>query len=64
METTDNTTYVYVADCNRFASDLSEILFIDGLSVEDAVNQIDYTMYLQNMADICVIAGNRDNSFR
>ena len=50
-----------VSDCNRFAPDIMSLLIGNGLSVEDAINSIDYSSYSENLSDIAVIAGNKDN---
>ena len=53
----------YVADCNRLAPDLTELL-LDGLSIQNAINSINYASYLADMSDIAEIAGNADNTLR
>lgn len=56
----------YVNDCNYFAPDLTDNIIKDGLSVQDAVDSIDYSSsrYLLNMADIAAIGGNVNNYLR
>lgn len=56
----------YVSDCNNFAPDLMKKIIKDGLSVQDAVDSIEYKWprYLDNMADIAVIGGNVNNYLR
>lgn len=54
----------FVADCNRFAPDITEKLIKSGFSVEDAIDNISYTFYKKNMANIAVIAGNGNNTLR
>lgn len=58
----DDTTMV--ADCNRFALDMTDKLINDCLSVEEAINSINDISYIKNMADIAVIAGNGSNQLR
>lgn len=54
----------YVIDCNDFAIDITEKLIKGGLSVEDAIDSINYTFYVKNMSQIAVIAGNKNNKLR
>ena len=58
----DDTTMV--ADCNRFAPDMTDKLINKCLSVEDAIYSINYISYIKNMADIAVIAGNGSDKLR
>ena len=53
-----------VSDCNEFGPDLTYQLIINGRSVEDAINKIDYSSYVNNMANIAVIAGNGNKKLR
>jgi hypothetical protein len=53
-----------VSDCNKFGPDITNKLIIDGLSVEDAINRIDYSSYETDMSTIAVIAGNKTNKLR
>ncbi len=53
----------YVDDCNKLGEDITENL-INGLSVYDAIKNIDYVDYNENMFDIAVIAGNQYNRLR
>jgi len=57
----DNT---YVCDCNMFAIDLTNKLVYEGLSVEEAINSIDYRDYSSNMKNLAVIGGNKANRIR
>ncbi len=54
----------YVSDCNRFANEITRRLFVNGYSVDEAINNNSYFLYIQNMSDICVIAGNENNTYR
>ncbi len=53
-----------VSDCNMFAPDLTQKLVQNGLSVEDAIDGINYFWYVKNMADIAVIGGNTNLTIR
>jgi len=53
-----------VSDCNKFAPDLTQKLVQNGLSIEDAIDSINYFWYIKNMANIAVIGGNTDNTIR
>ena len=53
-----------VSDCNKFAPDLTQKLVQNGLSIEDAIDSINYFLYIKNMANIAVIGGNTDNTIR
>ena len=53
-----------VSDCNKFAPDLTQKLVQNGLSIEDAIDSINYFWYINNMANIAVIGGNTDNTIR
>ena len=53
-----------VYDCNMFAPDLTQKLVQNGLSIEDAIDGINYFWYVNNMADIAVIGGNTNLTIR
>ncbi|MGI6758319.1 MAG: hypothetical protein ACOX40_00775 [Bacilli bacterium] len=51
----------YVRDCNIFAVDFAEQTMNNHLSIQNAIDSIDYSGYLENMSSIAVIGGNADN---
>ena len=51
----------YVSDCNDFASDLTDKLVNEGMSIREAIGDIEYGSYIKNMSNIAVIAGNEHN---
>lgn len=53
-----------VVDCNKFAPDITSKLISEGLSVDDAINDINYTSYIKDMSSIAVVAGNGNNKLR
>ena len=53
-----------VSDCNKFAPDLTEKLMDDGLTIDDAIEQMNYTTYNANMSNIAVVAGDGNNKLR
>lgn len=54
----------WVDDCNKFGSDITYKLIVEGLSVDDAIESITYTSYIKDMSSIDVIAGNGNNKLR
>lgn len=56
----------YISDCNKFAIALSYQLIIEGDSVFETINNIDYYNYDcdGNFLDLIVIAGNQNNTLR
>lgn len=53
-----------VFDCNQFAPDLTYKLIYEGLAVQDAIDSINYTLYINNMSSLAEIAGNADKTLR
>ena len=53
-----------VSDCNKFAPDLTIKLVQNSLTIEDAIDSINYGSYIKNMANIAVIGGNTSNTIR
>lgn len=51
----------YVRDCNIFAPDFARQTMNNHLSVQDAIDSIDYSSYYKNMSSIAVIGGNAEN---
>ncbi len=54
----------WVSDCNVFAPDLTYRLVNEGMSIEEAIKDINYASYLIDMSQIAIIAGNEDNKLR
>lgn len=53
-----------VTDCNRFAPALLERVFVDGMLLEEALDDISYLLYYYNMKERCEIAGDVDQVIR
>ena len=51
----------YVDDCNVFAVNFAEQTMNNHLSIQNAINAINYSSYIQDMSSIAVIGGNVDN---
>lgn len=51
-------TITYVNDCNRFAEEFSELTMVDGKTVAQAIQDINYAQYMMDMGESAVIGGN------
>ena len=55
----------YSDDCNKFAEEFAYEVIFNGRTVEEAINEIDYSDgYILNMAEFAVVAGNKNNRLR
>ena len=51
----------WVSDCNKFAPELTRKIMIEGMGVQEAIEDIDYTFYGKNMMNIAEVAGDVNN---
>jgi len=58
----------YIPDCNQLAQDLMTFMIVNGCSIEDAIEEIDFTSnkskYDHDMSTLIEIAGNRNFKIR
>ena len=55
---------IYTTDCNRFAVSLTDKIINQNMTVQDAIDNINYSFYRANMSNFDVVAGNPNNKLR